>query len=149
MKYQTDPKLMFEAKSDCFVFTVLKVHEIIGKHEFSYRHLLGMRKVMVRADFIGKDGYINDKGISGISSVASGLTENHVYIKRVGSNDNYNFVIALYRRQLSPGKFVFHFVLMDPDNPALVLFDPWSKAGAKTTHEGQIIDYRFIFAEAV
>lgn len=149
MKYQTDPKLMFDADSDCYVFDILKVHEVIGKHEFSYRQLKSMRKVMVRADFIGQDGYINDKGISGIASVASGLTGHHVYIKRVGSNDNYNFVIALYRRQLSNGKFVYHFVLMDPSNPALVLFDPWSKVGARTTQEGQIIDYRFIWGEAV
>lgn len=149
MKYQTDSKLMFNAKSDCYVFDILKVHEIIGKHEFSYRQLKSMRKVMVRADFIGQDGYINDKGISGISSVASGLTGNNVYIKRVGSNDNYNFVIAKFGRQLSNNKWVYHFVLMDPDNPAIVLYDSWSKAGSRTVQIGQILDYRFIFAEAV
>lgn len=149
MKFQTDPKLMFNAKSDCYVFDILKIHEIIGKHEFSHRQLLAMRKVMVRADFIGSDGYINNKGISGISSVASGLTGHSVYIKRVGSQDNYNFVIALFRRTDSDGLVWEHFVLMEPLSHDVVFFDPWSEEGARTVKLGKIVEYRFIWAEAV
>lgn len=149
MFYQTDSKLIYNAKSDCYIFDILKIHEIIGKHEFDYRQLKAMRKLMVRAEFIGKDGYINAKGISGITSVASGLTGHNVYIKRVGIDDIYNFVIAQFSRFLSNNDLVTHFNLMYLNKPKIVQWDPWSEDGARTTKIGNITGYRYIWAEAV
>lgn len=149
MKYQTDPELMFNAKSDCFIFSILKIHEIVGHHEFTRKQIKQIRKVAVRADFHGQDGYINEKGISGIASVASGRSRNHVYIKRVTSNDHYNFLIARFSRYLSNGDLVTHFVLSDIDTPGRVVFDPWSEDGARTTMIGNITGYRYLFAEKV
>lgn len=147
MFYQSDPDLLFDAKSDCYVFDILKIHEIVGKHEFTRDQVKNLRKVSVRAEFIGEDGYINAKGISGIATVASGTTGVHVYIKRVTIDDPFNFLIAEFGRKLSNGDSVRHFNLMEIDAPALVQWDPWSKAGARTTQIGQIVGYRYIFAE--
>ena len=149
MFYQTDPELNYNAKSDCYVFDILKIHELVGKHEFSYYDIKQIRKLTVRADFIGEDGYINAKGISGISTTASGLTGRHVYIKRVTIDDPFNFLIAEFGRKLSNGDPVRHFNLMEIDAPELVQWDPWSKVGARTTQIGKIIGFRYIFAEVI
>ncbi len=146
MYYQTDPELQFNAKSDCYIFDILKIHEIVGKHEFTRTQIKQLRKIAVRADFIGQDGYINAKGISGLATVASGITKHHVFIKRVGSNDNYNFIIGEFMR-MHGSRRIEHFNLME--DRKTVMFDPWSKLGAVTTKEGNIIGYRYIFAEAV
>jgi len=148
--YQTDPELQFDADEDCFFFDILKIHEIVGKHEFTREQVKQLRMVSVRADFMGQDGYLNAKGISGIATVASGLTKHHVYIKRMGSNDNYNHIIALYERRTNSGKLVRHFVLADFEKPhRLIAFDPWSKEGSRTGREGYIVGYRYIWGEEV
>ncbi len=149
MFFQTDPELKFNAKSDCYIFDILKIHEIVGKHEFTRDQIKKIRKVSVRADFIGEDGYINAKGISGISVAASGLTGKHVYIARVEVNDPFNFLIAEFGRKLSGDRNVRHFNLMEMESPSLVKWDPWSKVGAKTTQIGKIIGFRYIFAEVL
>ena len=150
MFYQTDPKLQFKANEDCYFFGVLKIHELEGKHEFTRGQVKDLRRVSVRAKFMDKDGFLNAKGISGIASVASGLTGHHVYIRRVGSNDNYNHIIAHYERRTDSGKLFRHFVLanfLEPDK--IIDFDPWSKEGSRTGNTGYIIGYRYIFAEAI
>lgn len=149
MFYQTDPELQFNAKSDCYVFDILKIHELIGKHEFTYEQIRKIRSVTVQAEFIGEDGYINAKGISGISTTATGLTGVHVYIKRVKVDDPFNFLIAEFGRKLSNSDPVRHFNLMEMDAPELVQWDPWSKVGARTTAIGKIIGFRYIWAEKV
>ena len=149
MKFQTDPKLMFNAKSDCFVFCILKIHEIVGNHEFTYDQLKKIRRVAVRPGFHGKDGYINEKSISGIASVASGLTGHHIYIKRTTSNDPFNFLIGEFMRIVSDSKRFTHFNLMKDLSHKVVEFDPWSEEGARTTEIGNIIGYRYIWAEAI
>ena len=67
----------------------------------------------------------------------------------VGSNDNYNFVVARFKRRLSNGNLVTHFVIIDPMNPHIVLWDPYSPDGSKTVREGWVDGYRYIFAEAI
>jgi hypothetical protein len=148
--YQTDPELQFKANSDCYLFDILKVHELVGKHEFTREQVKQLRKVSVRADFMGQDGYLNEKGISGIATVASGLTKHHVYIKRVGSNDNYNHIIAKYEYRADSGKFFCHFILANFDKPSKIIdWDPWAEWGSNTGNTGYIIGYRYIFAEAI
>jgi len=150
VKFQTDPKLEFKADEDCYFFDVLKVIELTGKFEFTYDQIRDLRKVSVRAEFMGKDGYLNAKGISGISSVASGLTKHHVYVKRVGSNDNYNHIIAKYARKLDSGYLFYHFVLANFDKPdELIDWDPWSFYGSKTGREGYVVEFRYLFSEAI
>lgn len=150
MFFQTDKKLQFNAKSDCYLFDILKIHELTGKHEFTRDQVKKLRKVSVRAEFIGEDGYLNEKGISGVASVASGLTGHNVYMRRVGSNDNYNNIIAHYERRTNSSKFVRHFVLANFEKPdKLVDYDPWSKYGSKTVQTGYIIGYRYIWSEVV
>ena len=148
MIYQTDPELQFDAKSDCYVFCILKIHELVGRHEFLKNHVNQLRKVSVRTEYIGEDGYLNAKGISGLAAVASGLTGQNVYIKRVSPNDDFNFLIAQYARNLSSGKLVTHFVLVDVLTHS-VIFDPWSKEGARTTKIGNVTGQRHIWAEAI
>ena len=149
MFYQTDKDLQFEADSDCYLFDVLRILEKTGGFEYTRDQVMQIRKLSVRAEFIDKDGFLNEKGISGLATVSSGLTSHHVYAKRVGSNDNYNNIIALFSRKLSNNKRMYHFVLMDSFTPDIVEWDPWSKVGAKTTREGNIISYRYIFSEVV
>ena len=149
MFFQNDPELQFNAKSDCYLFDVLRIHEIVGGHEFTREQIKQLRRVSVRTEFIGQDGYLNEKGISGLATVASGLTKHHVYIKRVTSNDDYNFLIGEFMRTVSGGKRYTHFNLMEGLDRDKVGFDPWSKEGAQTTKHGNIIDYRYIWAEAV
>ena len=150
MKFQTDPKLMFNAKSDCYVFDVLKVHEIVGKHEFSYSDIKKLRKVSVRADFIGEDGYINAKGIQGLAAAASGISGVHVYIRRNSSNGLYNFIFARYQRRTNSLKLVTHFVLANFEKPLKkVDWDPWSESGSRTASEGNVVDFRYIWAEKI
>jgi hypothetical protein len=145
--FQDDPELKFDAKSDCYLFDILKIHEIVGKHTFTRDQIKNLRKVSVRTKFIGEDGYLNAKGISGLATVASGLTGVHVYIKRVTNNDPFNFLIGEFGRALSGGRHVRHFNLMEMDAPELVQWDPWSKAGARTTGIGKIVGFRYLFAE--
>jgi len=148
--FQTDPKLQFKANEDCYLFDVLKIHELVGKHEFTRDQVRDLRKISVRTKFVEEDGYLNAKGISGIASVASGLTGHHVYMRRVGSNDNYNHIIALYERRTDSGKLVRHFVLANFKKPdRLVDYDSWSKYGSRTVQIGYIIGYRYIWSEAV
>lgn len=149
MKYQSDPDLKATAKSDCFIFDILRIHEIVGKHEFSTENIKEIRRVCVRADFHDKDGYINERGIAGISTVASGITRKHVFIKRVTSNDIYNFLLARYSRTISGGNLFSHFVLANMINPHDVDYDSWSEEGSRTVREGNITGYRYIFAEAL
>ncbi len=149
MFFQNDKDLMFNAKSDCYIFDILKIHELVGNHFFTRQQIKQLREVSVREKFIGQDGYINAKGISGLASVASGLTGHNVYIKRVDSNANYNFLIGEFMRIVSGGKRYEHFNLMADLDREKVGFDPWSSEGAKTTHYGNIIGYRYIFSEAV
>jgi len=144
--YQTDPKLQFRAKSDCYIFDILKIHEIVGEHEFTRTQIKQLRDVAVRTGFIGQDGYINERGISGLATVASGISKHYVYIKRVGSNDPYNFLIGEFMR-IAGTRRIVHFNLMEDKDT--VMFDPWSKLGALTTKEGNIIGYRYLFAEAI
>ena len=149
MFYQTDKELQFEADSDCYLFDILRILEKTGKFKYTRDQVKQLREISIRAEFIGEDGYLNEKGISGIASVSSGLTSHHVYAKRVGSNDNYNNIIALFMRNISGSKSIYHFDLMELSNPKLVEWDPWSLFGAKTTHEGNVISYRYIFSEAI
>ncbi len=149
MFFQTDHELQFDAKEDCFFFDILKIHELVGKHEFSREQVKKLRKVSVRTDFMGEDGYLNAKGISGIATVASGLTGHNVYMRRVDSNSNYNFIISRFSRITNNNKRVSHFVLMDINNPKEVLYDPWSKNGSRTAREGNITEYRYIWSERV
>lgn len=150
MFFQTDKKLQFEADQDCYLFDILKIHELVGKHEFTREQIKDLREVSVQAKFMNRDGYLNAKGISGITSVASGLTKKHVYIKRVGSNDIYNYIIAKYQRRTSNSHMVSHFVLANFKEPnRLIDWDPWSLEGSRTGKVGYIIGYRYILAEAV
>lgn len=149
MFFQTDKELQFEADSDCYVFCILKILEKTGRFKYTRDQVKKLRKVSVRARFIEEDGYLNERGISGLASVSSGLTGRHVYAKRVGSNDNYNNIIALFKRDIPGGKPVYHFDLMDSLNPLIVEWDPWSESGAKTTREGNIISFRYVFSEAI
>jgi len=148
--FQTDPELQFNAKSDCYLFDILKIHELVGKHEFTREQIRDIRRVSVRTNFMGKDGYLNAKGISGISMVASGLTGYNVYMRRVGSNSNYNYIIAEYQRRIDSSSMVDHFVLANFEQPNKVVdYDPWSFFGSRTVREGNIVGFRYIFAEAV
>ena len=146
---QTDPKLAFKADSDCYLFCILRILEKARGFEYTRSQVAQFRKVAVRAEFIGDDGYINARGISGIAVVSSGLTKHHVYAKRVESTESFNYVIAKFRREVSSGKYTHHFVLMNTQDPTIVDFDPWSVTGARTTKEGKIIDYRYVYAEKV
>ncbi len=150
MFYQTDPELQFKADSDCYFFDILKIHELVGRHAFTRDQVKDVRRVSVRPDFMGKDGYLNAKGISGIASVASGLTKHHVYIRRVGLNDIYNHIIAKYERRTDSNKLVRHFVVANFEHPnGIIDWDPWSKDGSRTGNTGYITEYRYIFAEAI
>ena len=149
MFFQTDRKLQFKADSDCYLFDVLYGLEKVGKFKFTREQVKQLRAVSVRADFISEDGFLNEKGISGIAMVSSGLTGHHVYAKRVGSNDNYNVVIGKFMRVISPNNRMVHFNYMNFALPKIVEWDPWSEYGAKTTHEGNIIEYRYLFMEAI
>ena len=149
MFYQTDTKLQFEANSDCYLFDILRIIEKTGKFEYTRDQVKKIREISVRADFMGKDGYLNAKGISGIGTVSSGLIKKHVYIKRVGNNDNYNNIIGKFMRPISNSDPYYHFNLMDFLNPKLVEWDSWSRIGARTTREGSVVEFRYIFAEAI
>lgn len=150
MFYQTDPELQFKADEDCYIFCNLKIHELVGNHEFTREQVKQLREVSVDAKFIDKDGYLNAKGISGLASVASGLTGNYVYMRRVGNNDNYNFIIAQYEYRANSGKLFRHFVLANFEQPSKIIdFDPWAEWGSNTGNTGYIVDYRYIFAEAI
>ena len=150
MFYQIDKKIKKTQRDDeCYVFCIYKVFEEISGHTLTYAEINQIHEVTVRPDFVGEDGWINEKGIQGIAMVASGFTKKHVYIRRVGSNDNYNFVIACFKRHLSNGNIATHFVIVDRMNPKIILWDPYSPSGSKTVREGWMDGCRYIFAEAI
>ena len=150
MFYQTDPNLGFTAKTDCYLFDLLKIHELVGKHEFTRDQVKTIRDFCDRAEFIGEDGYINKGGVSGVASVASGITHKHVYMQRVDNTGRYTHILAHYARVAISKEVIDHFVLADFDDPFhKVEWDPWSEAGALTTRKGKVVDLRFIFAEAI
>ncbi len=65
-------------------------------------------------------------------------------MKRVTDKEEWTYRIGHYRR-LKNGKYLHHFVLMA--NDAIIDYDPWSLEGSRTAREGELLDYRYIFAE--
>jgi len=122
----------------------------VGQHRFTRDQVRDLRKVSVRTDFIEFDGFLNRKGVSGVAMVASGITGHNVYIKRVGVDDPFTHIIAVYERRLSNGDFVRHFVLAGLEHPDKVIqWDPWSKEGSRTGKEGYVVGFRHMWAERV
>lgn len=148
MFYQIDDKIKkYQRDDECYVFNIYKIFEEMSGHTFTYKEIDDMHNVTTKAEFVGRDGWINENGIQGLASVASGITKKHVFIKRVSASNNYNFIIACFKRKLSNGGIVTHFVLVDRINPKIVIWDPYSPNGSKTVREGWIDSYRYIFAE--
>ena len=150
MKYQVNKELHPDIRKwGCYFLSILRIYEIVSKKDLSVNEVNNIYKVGKRAGFLGEEAYVNAKGISGIASVASGLTGKHVYIKRTDSNSVYNFLISKHVRTTNSGKLVSHFVLVDMDDPLKIIYDPWSSAGSKTGREGKSHSYRYIFGEMV
>ena len=147
MIYQTDERLRLEARDDeCYMFDILRIHELEGDHEFTVRQVDGIHRLSVRMGWMRLDGWLGVDGPSGIAYEASGVAGVHVQIDRVTEDDDYNFLIGRYNRKTNKGKEVTHFVLMDMDNPKKVIYDPWDKGGSKTVRIGKLTEYRYIKA---
>ena len=149
--YQTTPGLDKEIASEgCYFRVVLKIVEIITGINFTVDQINKIYRVCFRVGYVGNKIspiYLNERAINGIAQVASGMTGNHVFMKRVFDNDHYNFRAGLYTRLTNSGGKVFHFVLMP--GPLTEGWDPWSESGSRTAKIGTFDSSRLIMAEAI
>lgn len=151
MLYQTDQRLRLKTRDDeCFLFAILKIFEEEAKHTFTPEEIEKLHDMLVKFKYIREDGWINNRGVEGIATTASGLTDKNVYIKRVGENIQYTHLIGKWVRpdDNDPDKELAHFVNMSLDKKT-VTWDPYSIHGSRTVREGHINSYRYIFAEAL
>lgn len=144
MIYQNDKRLKpIIQKSGCYELSILSIFQELAKKELTPEEINQIHDVTARVEYIGDDGFINYKGIRGLSQIASGLAGVSVYMRQVGLNDNFNYRIARFSRQTSGGMY-HHFVRVDDDN---VIWDPWPNS--RTVCEGNITGYRYIFGEVI
>jgi len=149
MIYQTDENLPKHMRDDeCYEFSILDIHEDFGNHEFTIAQLINIHRVVTNANFMGKDGFINYRGMQGIANVASAISGINVDIRLVSVNDNFNALIA--RFSLRDGdKLYTHFPRLSMEDYKSVIYDPYSPYGSRTVREGKITGYRYIRAEVL
>lgn len=146
--YQTTPGIKEEIRDEgCYFLSILNIYSKVSGHDLTVKEVNTIYKVAVAADHIRKDCLIyKDRGVSGVASVASGLTRKHVYMKQVDGEGVYTHRIAKFQRKTSGGKTMTHFVEVGLDSDD-VLYDGWPNS--KTCRDGHIVDYRYILAEAI
>ncbi len=111
MIYQTDERLRLEARdNECYMFDILRIHELVGKHEFTVRQVDAIHRLSVQMDYMGMDGWLGPEGPDGIAYEASGVSGIHVHIDRVPEDEDYNYLIGRYNRKTTKGKAVTHFL---------------------------------------
>ena len=142
MIYQTtkgiDPAIR---KSGCYFLSVLRIWEILTEHALSVDEVNQIFHISGKVGFIGLDGFMKEGAGKGVSGVASGLTNKHAYLKRVGEKEKHNFLIGKYKHT------GIHFILMP--GPLNKEYDPWSADGSNTVKKGKFHSSRYYFGEKV
>ena len=134
-------------KSGCYFMDILRIFELVTEYVLSVKDVNAIFKLCVKCGYIGnnngeldnEDTYLIKDAAKGISQIASGLTGQHCYIKRVVNEGDHNFMI---------GKYVHtgpHFILMP--GPLNHEYDPWSKEGSRTVREGTFHSPRYYYGE--
>ncbi len=140
MIYQTtkdvDPDIR---KSGCYFLSILRIFEILTKHNLTVDEVNSIFDLCVRVGYIGDDGYMKENAGQGVSQIASGLIGKHAYIRRVFESGNHNFLIGKYVNSAT------HFILMG--GPLNKEYDPWSSNGSNTVKHGKFHSPRYYYGE--
>lgn len=140
MLYQTskgiDPEIR---KSGCYFLSVLRIFEILTKHDLTIEEVNKIFNLCCRVGYIGDDGFMKEDAGQGVSQIASGILNKHAHIRRVFESSNHNFLIGKYVNSIT------HFILMPgPENKE---YDPWSSNGSNTVKTGKFHSPRYYYGE--